>query len=265
MNYLYKIWVILGLSVISFEVTAQCIDQQKFKIYNNQKMFFEKSGTGTMAIMPNVKSQSQAKSEYKFEAFKQDGTYKLEGDIGDIWFVINHRIVEESPPVSYIGVMVAKVLKTELASTLELYRNEAWFSLQDETELSYFRALFESAQNFTTIHKDSSISVESFNKQFKNWHALADLNPKLPSWELRREWGNYNLACLRQLSEDENLNASNIFVQARLLRFSPTTKSEPGNPVAWVVKLGNAKAVYIKIFSPISDFRGEYYIRLAHH
>ena len=131
--------------------------------------------------------------------------------------------------------------------------------------MSSFQYMFKSAQLFFSIHKNDSEGVESFNQEFKNWHALANKNPKLPSWDRRGEWSGYNLDCLKDISGDDNLNSSQIFIQARLLRFVPTTKYEPGSPVAWDIALGDAKAVYIKLFSPMgSGFTREYYIGLSH-
>ena len=265
--------------MIPFEVTAQetanCPEQRKTTTYTTQKLFFDESGSGTMAMMPNVKSQREAKSEHKFKAFLPEGTYELGGKIRDIWFVHNHRTGSGDTPKSYIAVLIAKVLKTKLQTKLELYRNKDWFNLKSGSKLGVFSELFPSVEDFTKFHKDSSVSLEQSKssleqskRKFSNWHALASKKPKLTSWDLRKEWGNYklgdNLNCFKELLSDDKIPENHIFVQARLIRFSLTEKSEPDKPVAWVVKLSDARAVYIKTFSPNINFRGEYYIHLLH-
>jgi len=213
-----------------------------------------------MARMPHVTSQKQAKFEHTYEVFEQSGTYHIEGRISDVWFVINHRVGDKTDSASYVGVMIAKVLGNELSSTLELLRNKSWFSLQDESRLDKFHKLLPG--DFPDFHNRSSASFDTMGDEFKSWHALARVEPKLSSWDLRREWRGYNTDCLRQISKDSNISPSKILVQAHLLRFIPTSSYEPRSPVVWKVALGDAKAAYIRIFSPISDFRREYYISL---
>lgn len=257
---------------MTVDSVAQCPNEQETKTYDSKTKFFRDSGAGVMAIMPNVKSQKEAKSEYKYVAFKKSGTYKLEGNIAqknDFWFVNNHRLGDSTSDDlsshTYIGVMIAKVLlhQDNLAYPLHLRRNEKWFDLEDNKSLSSFRGQSSStATEFMKIqHKKD---LELFKDKFGDWHALANKEPRLSSWEQRKEWSDYNLDCLKQISNSNNLTDSNILVEARLMKFQPTNMDNPEKPVAWKVQLGEAEAVYIKTFSPISpDFVKEYYISFA--
>ena len=268
---IWQAWIILGLSIMTVDSVAQCPDEQEIKKYESQRAFFTDSGAGVTAIMPNVKSKGHASSEHTYHALRYSGKYKLNKDLSkmnDVWFVTNHRIADrtnsEQSSHTYIGVMIAKVLDaTRLKHPLYLTRNENWIDLENRTPLkSRFQKHIppKSAQEFISI-QDNNTESQSFKEKFGNWHALANEEPLVSSWDLRREWSDYDLSCLKEISKKDNLNRSQILIEARLMKFQATNTYNPDNPVVWRVQLGGAKAAYIKTFSPLSsDFAKEYYI-----
>ena len=268
---IWQAWIILGLSIMTVDSVAQCPDKQEIKKYEPQRAFFTHSGAGVTAIMPHVKSQEVASSEHTYQALRYSGTYKLNkelSEMNDFWFVTNHRIGDrphsEQSSHTYIGVMIAKVLDaTRLKHPLHLTRNANWFDLENGTPLKspvQQHIPPKLAQKFISIQNNNTES-QSFKEKFGDWHALANKEPRVSSWDLRREWSDYDLSCLREISKKDNLNPSQILVEARLMKFQATNTYSPNNPVVWRVQLGGAKAVYIKTFSPLSsDFVKEYYI-----
>ena len=296
---LLKLGLFLGITYPTFETAAQCPESQEITPFDSQSIFNTDTTTGSLAIMPNVKAKKEAKAATKYNALIKNGVYYLGGINKNSWFVNNHRVGETKSTATYLGVLVAKVQnKDKLENRLQLFRNEGWYGFLERSSLKETEDQFQSAEKFFCGHrkltnsskqsesgqssycdegenKISGTSVKAFNKEFRNWHALTNIqDPELSSWESQIFWdddehvedkkGEYDfLNCLKEISGDDNLNSSRILVQARLLKFTPTTSKTSNKPVAWNIDLSDTEAIYIMTFSPTIDIEREYYIGIC--
>ena len=258
------------------EETVECLDSKETKGYSYSK-FFERSGTGSMAIASIAISKEQVPfgSNQYYITFESSGTYKIEEIIKDLkrqnfYLLINHR-VDDSSSGTYLGVLVVKAAEIiEFASPLWLMRNEKWKNDQN-IELGKFLGSYDSTnlKKFFSLQTESSGKYETFVKEtfvkkFGEWHALANSNPKVNSWDSRREWklpDNF-VYCMKELSDITN--SIGFLIEAKLFKFTPTTKPQSEEPLTWEIIIPNHfKAIYIKTFSAAgSDYNREYYIKV---
>ena len=95
----------------------------------SKDVFFENSGLGAVAMMPNVTSENNAPFEREYFTLGSSGRYGLDPNREEGWFVVNHRISSGAlEGHTYVGVLIAKQFSDglERERELELYRNDKW-------------------------------------------------------------------------------------------------------------------------------------------
>lgn len=220
---------------------------------------FLRLDTGVMAMMPGVSSRNGADHAKDYEVFPRSGFYRLEEAWN--WFIVNHRIqdTEGTPEPTYVGILVAKVLDGPLERHLQLLRNKELWEPEDEG----FDEDYPSTSGFWQRHAESEeLDLSVFEEEFGPWHAT--LEEELHTWDRAAAWKPTQEDCWSRLREDgREIWDDQVYVQARLIAFTPTTSPYSGNPVVWRLALRNASAVYIRTFSPKRvDFSGQYCIEL---
>ena len=251
------------------EETVECPGSQKTKTYSRYRNFVDGSGTGSMAIAFVAKKKYQVSQGHQdYITFESSGTYKIVNTIDSLnrdyfYLLINHRDDDKSSG-TYLGVLVVKVKEFEYASPLWLMRNEKWENDQNN-KLGKFTGSYDSKKlkKFFSLQRKSSNEYEKFVKKFGEWHALANSDPRVYSWDSRREWRQPNFVdCLKKLSGITNSIGS--LIEAKLYKFTPTTKPESEAPLTWKITIpDDVKAIYIKTFSPAGpDYNREYYIKV---
>ena len=240
------------VSLAASETAGQFGDQRNLDVYNSKRSFFERSGFGALALMPHVTSQPEAAIEYEYITLPGSGRYHLthpDAGVPDWWFIVNHRSGSRASDVhTYVGVFIAKLLKSPQRDSLELFRNAGWLKLED-TALGEFRDDYPAWTDFFEL-QDSTSSQESFAQEFGDWHAIPDPDtPDESSWLERDNWFNRDRVaeCFRAVGRPAG---DNVYFQARLIRFQVTMELNSRQPVAWNVTLNDADAFFLKTFSP---------------
>ena len=249
--------------VIPSAVFAQNFDYRDSAVYNSKRNFFETSGFGALAIMPNVTSQALAVIENEYIALPVSGLYRIgRGRVNspDWWFIVNHRSgsrVSERP--TYIGVLIAKRLRQPQARPLELFRNTGWFGSGPDG-LEGFQRTYESFEKFFEL-QDRESQQYPFEQAFGEWHARPETESE-SSWIYRSYWR--SSSSIEECFQGQDIavqqaGEANILFQARLIRFRVTIGTNSPSPVIWDIGLRQAGAVFVKTFSPLgADFDGEY-------
>ena len=246
-------------------VSAQS-DYSNSEAYNSKRSFFETSGFGALAVMPNVTSQREAVIEYEYIALPHSGLYRIERNrlkSPDWWFIVNHRSgskVSDRP--TYIGVLIAKRLRQPQARPLELFRNAGW-SEPGPDGLNGFHGTYELLEEFFKL-QDSGAEQYSFEQAFGKWHANPNTESIESSWGYRSYWRSSTSVeeCFQDIG-GQQYDESNLLFQARLVRFRVTSGTNSRSPVAWDIGLREADAFFIKTFSPQgADFDGEYCVAI---
>ena len=249
-------------TVTSTAVSEQYVDYRNPDVYNSKRNFFERSGFGALAVMPNVTSQSIAANEYEYITLSISGLYRIARQrlrSPDWWFILNHRSGSRvSDRHTYAGVFIAKRLKQPQAIPLELFRSTGWYELGPDS-LDEFTKTYESLEEFFELQHDGAMQ-NSFEQVFGGWHAKPDIETNESSWHQRKNWLIKSSIdrCFQAIGEGK-FDESKVFFQARLIRFRVTTGLNSRSPVVWNIGLRQADAFFIKTFSPQSvDFNGEY-------
>ena len=249
------------------EAAGQFDAPRQVEVYSSKRSFFMRSAFGTLALLPNVTSRSEAAFEFEFITLPTSGLYSVprgRGGTGDWWFLVNHRSGSGASEVhTYVGILIAKRLERPLANSLQLMRNAGWREL-DGVDLGSFENTYPSWTEFFDL-QDADASRESFTEAFGDWHALPDPRADESSWLHRNNWLNKDSVdrCFQSTGEPPSSD-SNIFFQARLIRFRVTTSSNSQSPVAWNVGLRDADAFYMRTFSPEGiDLHGEYCVGIG--
>ncbi|MDE0179476.1 MAG: hypothetical protein OXP36_12890 [Gammaproteobacteria bacterium] len=257
-------WIIgaAAISVAATQTSELFGDEQTTTLYDRKETFYEQSGFGGLAVMPNVTSRRDARIEYEYIALPDPGRYRLARrnlrSPSDWWFVFNHRLGDQpAEPHSFVGVLIAKRLRTRPVNSLELFRNANWSVSNPDTP---FRALFESSAEFFEL-QDSEAILESFEQEFGIWHARPDPNGEF-SWRHRGYWLDPRVGeCFRSVGSRETRH---VLFEARLLRFQPTNGTNTQFPVVWNIRTGNTDALFVRTFSPRgADVGGEYCVEIA--
>ena len=248
------------------QTRCQNLEEADTRAYDKQALFYEQSGTGTLAMMPNVKRLDQAKLEHEFLAFPSPGRYRVSRV--SPWFVVNHRVTsapQSSLTPTYLGVIVAKIVRQDYKHRLELYRDaDGW-----EAE-GVHREQYEELDGFFEIHARKDADLAAFQEVFPPapsapWHSRLEGDGGRSSWLSRTEWVPPEGGCLNELLKERGIAPERVFVQGYLLSFSPTQRSTSSYPVAWSTNLEVAEAMYVRTFSPLSsDFAREYFIEFSH-
>ena len=247
-------------------VLQQFVDRTT-DFYDLKRDFFELSGFGALAIMPNVTSDSEKANEFEYITFGMSGKYRIaRGRMrspADWWFIVNHRRGSgASTRYSYIGVFVAKRLAQPLSRQLHLHRNDGW-TTREGTELGDFDDTYTSWRRFLELQGDNG-TEEAFGREFGDWHAISDTPSGEYSWVDRNSWSNDRRVeeCFSAIGG--GLGGADVMFQAHLIRFRVTESSNSRAPVAWQTGLRNADALYVKTFSPeAGDLTGEYCIEIS--
>ena len=212
--------------------------------------------------MPNVTSKLQAVREFEYLALPGSGRYRIARPTAgspDWWFIVNHRSGSGASQFhTYIGIFIAKRLEHPLANSLQLLRNGGWHKLGGG-DLKDFQHTYESWADFFDL-QDTDASQESFQQIFGDWHAIPDPRTDESSWLQRRNWlSKPRLDECFQAIGGQRPASSNVFFQARLIRFRVTAELNSRSPVVWSIGLRDADAFFMKTFSPEGiDLNGEY-------
>lgn len=235
------------LSIAPSGSYAQIDVYPKLDPYHSKRLFFETSPFGTLALMPNVRSPSQAKLEHQYMAFPKSGSYDIPAR-SEWWFVVNHRkSVAATDDYTYVGVFIARLLSAEQIEPLKLQRNEGWYSGQD---LDAMDEDFISWSNFFVLQ--DSDAEEAFRQEYGEWHALPDSEARNSSWFHRDRWLSDDSinSCFGDVIGQEP-DSSFISYRAHLIRFQVTSGVNTQRPVAWnVAELNMARGIFVKTFSP---------------
>ena len=166
----------LACVVIASSVSGQSVDYRDSEVYRSKRNFFETSGFGALAVMPNVTLQSLAAIENEYIVLPGSGLYHIgRGRLKspDWWFIVNHRSgsrVSNRP--TYIGVLIAKRLRQPQGRSLELFRNAGW-SGSGPDDLEGFQGTYDSLKEFFELQGKESQQY-SFEQVFGQWHARPD-------------------------------------------------------------------------------------------
>lgn len=244
--------------------------------YLSRSHFYEDSGLGTVAIMPHVTTEEGAEWAAEYIPLPKNGTYHIlrtRIDTKDWWFVANHRSGSVDQALgTYVGVLIAKRVNKDQKEQLQLYRNEDWRGSKDK-KLEPFNDKYRRVEKFFKLQKDEieqdsnteQEALRRFEELFGEWHARPEKDSQDSSWEERFYWpiDHKVRECFLSVGNRQFIE-SNIFFQARLLRFRPTTEVNPRNPVAWSIGTGGTTALFIMTFSPYGDnnFDGEYCVAI---
>lgn len=247
---------------------SQDLDQQfesrSPHLYISKRSFFESSGFGALALMPNVVSRKGAAFEHQYITLSRSGMYRLARrrlkSRAIWWFIVNHRRgAGPSPHYTYIGVFIAKKFARPIDKPLHLYRNEGWqendkaphpFELSRDPEL---------LGPFFELQREGSLqSLGMFQGKFAYWHATPDAQKDESSWAFRTSWLSKPRAeeCFGAVGHQGP--ADSALYQGRLIRFRETELLNSLYPVVWDVDLGDADAFYMKTFSPTAGLSREY-------
>ena len=209
--------------------------------------FLTTYGAGAMAMLPGIRSGKHARTARSYDVFPRSGFYEV--DEASNWFIINHRVGNGgSPGATYVGIAVAKVLGKDLDEQLQLLRNKAGKEVWQPSEA--FKDEYASPEKFWELHADESVDLPAFEQVFGEWHAL--VSGELSTWERRQAWKPTHTDCWSELKKrlDREVQENRVYVQARLVAFTPTTSRDSIRPVVWSLALDDADAVYVGTFSP---------------
>ena len=234
--------------------------------------FYEDSGLGAVAIMPHVTTEEGAEWAAEYIPLPKNSTYHISRtriDTRDWWFVANHRSGSVDQVLgTYVGVLIAKRVNDDQKEQLQLYRNEDWRGSKDN-KLGPFEDKYRGVEDFFRLQDDETEqdanteqdALRKFEELFGKWHARPEKQRKDSSWDERFYWPiKHKVKKCFQSVGNRQFIASNIFFQARLLRFTPTTEVNPRNPVVWNIGTGGTTALFIMTFSPYggNNFDSEY-------
>lgn len=237
-------------------------DEKATRVYDRKETFYEQSGFGALAVMPNVTSRRSARIEYEYITMPAPGRYRIaRRDLrspSEWWFVFNHRIGDQPmEPHSFVGVLIAKRLSSPPVNSLELFRNVGWSVTDPNTP---FRALRASWAEFFGLQRNEGVR-EFFEQEFGSWHARPDSGED-SSWQHRGYWLDPSVdECFRSVG---NRQTSNLLFEAQLIRFRPTSETNSQRPVVWRIGTGNRDALFVRTFSPRgADVGGQYCLEIG--
>lgn len=244
--------ILLMLSETSFAQEAP----DRLTDFRSKRSFYEQSGFGALALMPNVQQPSQARIEHQYIAMTRSGYYENVRDrmkSSDWWFVINHRSTAFSDRDSiYVGVLAVKRQKLVQREPIALYRNSGWFNPAN-SRLGEFDGNYASLESFLRLQSQIAI-YDAFSRVFGEWHARPREGDEESSWRLREYWEDQSSVreCFERAGGGD-WDPSRLLFEAKLIRFAVTSGTNSQSPLTWYTGVSDTGTLFVRTFSPTSQ------------
>ncbi|WP_157468131.1 hypothetical protein [Desulfatibacillum aliphaticivorans] len=218
---------------------------------------------GTVAFLPGIIDEADAKEFIQFCILPESGAYQLQKQV-EYWFVVNHHLPRETGTFSYIGVSALSFLDRnvkKLDQPVSMFRNAGWSRLDDAnfSNNNERRVGSEiSPRDFFAFHKETKNLFDQDRQLGHPWHG--NFTKTHSSFSERTYWdlGSILYGDLSTYGFDNEIfqNACTR-VDGKLLRFQFTSKKNSNNPLIFRLNGTNRTGSYLKLFSP--DHYNDFY------
>lgn len=227
----------------------------------NGKSGFFKRDYGTLAILPDVRTHSEAVNADTFLILSPGKQHRLKELNPPVWLQFNHHLSDTNGKRRHLGVLIVTFGNMGSIMPLEVYRNKKWVRPQNSQILGQFSEVVGLPwQDFkASVKKWSSpgAKLEESDRVVKGpWQAIPEGGNKI-SWEFRKFWLWAADQCQKTAKSvlDVDPNFDNVKVSARLIRYSPTPSTTSKSPVIFDIRsiLVDEVAIFIAIYA-LDDF-----------
>ena len=206
---------------------------------------------GTLAYLPDARSETSAAVTYRNRLLKSGKTYALRGD-RTLYFRINHRS-DEPPQATYLGIQIIRFYAENSTATepVYVYRNDNWFS--GGSHLPHMEKTSGMSLDLFSEHHDLREAPDELHGILKaNWHASIYPSGEVNSWDKKEHWNLKPLVAKARLGNVFGSKFPEKFeVSADLLLLRFTQSPAPRNSgIHFKLTPGNARAVILRTFAP---------------